>query len=183
MFIHPQYDFLAANVDGIIQPNEKHSGCGILEIKTTLRSRISFLSGWSDVPVEYQHQIMHYLGVTGFEYAYLQVYHRDDCTYSKPLLILPDRDQIEQTNQRLAEWWTTYIKGDTPPPLTSQDDLKLKYPTAEDGKTVQATDDIIRKFHALKQVRERIGQMEDLKESFEMDIKGFMGDGERPELL
>lgn len=178
MFVHRNYDFLAANVDGIIQPNDKHGSHGILEIKCTLRARIPVLANWEEVPAEYQYQIMHYLSVTGFNYAYLQIYYRDECTYSKPLLVLPDRSMIARTNRLLADWHQKHIEADRPPPLTCEEDLKLKYPTSGDEAAVQATDNIVRKYHGLKQVRERISQLEELQESMELDIKSFMGEAE-----
>lgn len=180
MFIHPdpELGMLSANVDGIIEANDKHEGRGILEIKCTLRSRIPVLAEWDDVPVDYQYQIMHYLSVTGLEYAYLQVYYRDECTYSKPLFILRDDSMIGKMNQKLSSWWIKYVEGDTAPPMESSEDLKIAYPDSEPESTKQATDSIRQSYQALKSVRERIAQLKDLKSSYENDLKEFMGEAE-----
>lgn len=180
MFIHPdpELGMLSANVDGIIEPNNKHSSHGILEIKCSLRSVIPILAEWDDVPVQYRYQIMHYLSVTGLKYAYLQVYYRDECTYSKPLLILRDDSMIAEMNQKLATWWCKYVEGDMAPPMESSEDLKIAYPDSEPGSSKQATNSIRQSYKALKSVRERIAQLKHLKSSYEQDLKEFMSDAE-----
>lgn len=180
MFIHPDSELgmLSANVDGIIEPNEKHEGRGILEIKCSLRSVLPYLGDIDDVPIQYVRQIFHYLSVTGLRYAYLQVYYRDECTYSKPLLILRDDSMIAEMNQKLAGWWCKYVEGDIAPPMESLEDLKIAYPDSEPDSSKQASNSILQSYKALKSVRERIAQLKELKSSYEQDLKEFMGDAE-----
>jgi len=180
MFIHPdpELGMLSANVDGIIEANEKHEGRGILEIKCSLRSVMPYLGDIDDVPIQYARQIFHYLSVTGLQYAYLQVYYRDECTYSKPLLILRNDSMIAEMNQKLSSWWVKHVEGDVAPPMESSEDLKIAYPDSEPDSSKQATDSIRQSYKALKSVRERISQLKDLKSSYERDLKEFMGDNE-----
>jgi|GEM_PF-1770454 len=180
MFIHPdpELGMLSANVDGIIEPNKKHEGRGILEIKCTLSSRIPVLAEWDDVPTEYQFQVMHYLNVLNLDYCYLQLFFRDTATYPPALLILRDESMIAEMNQKLSSFWTNHIEGDQPPPMSSNDDLKIAYPDSEPDSSKQATDRILQSYKALKSVRQRIAQLKELKSSYEQNLKEFMGDKE-----
>ena len=176
MRVHPEYPMLSANIDGTVYSDEL--GHGILEIKTTTTMNYRIDGDPENVPISYRLQIQHYLGITGFAYGVLVVYYRDTCTYSAPLVVRADQGLIAGNNQRLADWHIRHIEGDSPPPLSCTDDLKLKYPNPEDGTTIQATDHIIRRYLGLKQVKERLGQLEQLKRSIEIDIKDFMGEAE-----
>jgi putative phage-type endonuclease len=64
------HDFMVANLDGeVIDPS--FSGRGVLEIKTTKEHR---KKDWENgCPVYYMAQVQWYLGVTGYEYAYIAV--------------------------------------------------------------------------------------------------------------
>lgn len=63
--------FMSAHVDGLIE--EIETGCkGILEIKTAVINNKDVLSDWTDkVPDTYYCQILHYMAVTGAEFAVL----------------------------------------------------------------------------------------------------------------
>lgn len=178
MRIHPNpdYSMLSANVDGVIL--SKELGRGILELKTTTTNYFRVDGDIENVPLGYRLQIQHYLGITRYDFAYLLVYYRDTCTYSKPLLIEPNHELIDSNNQQLAKWWKQYVEQDQPPPLSNEDDLKLRYPTSEEGSSIEASEKILLKHASLKQVRQRIKDLEELKGSLELDIKEFMGDKE-----
>lgn len=65
---HDEFDWMLANLDGeVIDPF--FDGRGVLEIKTTNERN---KKQWDDgCPVHYLCQVMHYLAVTGYEYAYI----------------------------------------------------------------------------------------------------------------
>ena len=69
---HPQYEFLHASLDGRLI--EKATGRrGILEIKTTNILQSMQNEKWNDsVPQNYFCQVLHYLNVTGFDFAILK---------------------------------------------------------------------------------------------------------------
>ncbi len=64
MLKHPKYDFMLANVDGIVNDNEGKK-C-IFEAKTASAYK---LDQWKDdeIPETYMLQIQHYMAVTGYE--------------------------------------------------------------------------------------------------------------------
>lgn len=65
---HDEHDWMIANLDGeVIDP--AFSGRGVLEIKTTKEHR---KKDWENgCPIYYMAQVQWYLGVTGYEYAYI----------------------------------------------------------------------------------------------------------------
>lgn len=69
---HPKYEFLHASLDGRLI--EKATGRrGILEIKTTNILQSMQKEKWDNVvPQNYFCQVMHYLNVTGFDFAILK---------------------------------------------------------------------------------------------------------------
>lgn len=65
---HDQHEFMIANVDGFVI-DDTRNGIGVLEIKTTdSRNRKDWEVGPPDY---YMCQVQHYLGVTGYNYAYV----------------------------------------------------------------------------------------------------------------
>ena len=70
MYVHPEYDFIRANLDGEIKFEGK---TGILEIKTTtINKKEKFYDNWlNSIPESYKYQILHYFLVTGYEFAVL----------------------------------------------------------------------------------------------------------------
>lgn len=70
MLKHPKYDFMLANVDGIVNDNEGKK-C-IFEAKTASAYK---LDKWKDdeIPEEYMLQIQHYMSVLDYERTYIAV--------------------------------------------------------------------------------------------------------------
>ena len=72
MLWHPQHDFLFASLDGELIDKETRRR-GILEIKTTNILQSMQKEKWNDqVPDNYYLQVLHYLLVTGWDFAVLK---------------------------------------------------------------------------------------------------------------
>lgn len=68
---HDEHEFMIANVDGECIDPDYNGEKGILEIKTTdARNKAQWEEGCPDY---YMCQVQHYLGVTGYQYAYICV--------------------------------------------------------------------------------------------------------------
>lgn len=135
---HPDHPWMLANIDrGII---DTVNGNGVLEVKTGSAYRAGEWDG-DQVPDHYMLQVMHYLAVTGLQYAYLAVLlggqnylerrvDRDDA-------LIADLIAIEQDFWRLVE-------TRTPPPLdgtpASSAFLKRKYPEGN-GESIDLPDE------------------------------------------
>ena len=117
-----KYDFMVANLDGVIE--HKELGTGVLEIKTaTCHSWKMFQETWKDdVPIGYWLQIQHYMLVTGWKYAILYADIRLEFTEDKKHEIRTykfERNEEAIKQIILAEIeFNSYLINDIEPPLT-----------------------------------------------------------------
>lgn len=172
----PDYPFLSANIDRLIVSNDEHSGPGVLELKTTTSHAVR---NWDEeFPREWLYQIQHYLMITGFEYAYLQIYERNSCIYHDPVFIERDEYLIQRNRQKLIEFWHNHILEDQPPDFQNSEDLKIAYPQEDQDKVIEASDEIFNRWLTLKQVRQRKKELQELETSLKNELKEEMGDAE-----
>lgn len=125
MYVHPEYDFIRANLDGEIKFEGK---TGILEIKTTtINKKEKFYDNWlNSIPESYKYQILHYFLVTGYEFAVLVADIRLKCFENLTPFDLEKRmmtktinredwkDEINDLLKKEIEFWEC-VKNDTPP--------------------------------------------------------------------
>lgn len=176
MFIHPEYPMLSGNVDGLIH-DEGNLGLGVLEIKCTSTHRSSPHELAQNIPIEWYTQLMHYMGIFGVQYGYLQVYYRDICEFAEPVFVERDDELIRANNRRLSKWWKTFVEGKTPPPPSTTEDLLIKHPDSQESQ-IEASTHIRQRYNMLLSVRERIDGLKELKDSIEFDLKQYCGDHE-----
>ena len=98
MFTNPKYPFAHASLDGWLN---KDGEMGILEIKTALVNTRLQAEMWRDqIPDYYYCQVLHYLMVTGFDFAILkaQLKHQigDELPYLQTRHYYIDRADVEQ---------------------------------------------------------------------------------------
>lgn len=79
---------------------------------------------------------------------------------------------------RLTKFWTDYIQGDREPPVTTIDDVQLKFPRAVAGKAVEADDKIMQYITDLKSIKPQIERLTRQKKELEDGIKTFMADAD-----
>lgn len=127
MYLHSEYDFIRANLDGEIIYQDKK---GILEIKTTTINKWNkYIEEWqNNIPESYLYQILHYFLVTGYEYAVLVAEIKFECfknENSTPFdldkrlqTIVVNRadweDEIQELLNKEIEFWEC-VKNDTEP--------------------------------------------------------------------
>lgn len=126
LYIHKDFDFIRANLDGeIVLKNNK---VGILEIKTsTIHSYAQFIENWKDnIPKSYLYQVLHYFLVTGYEFAVLVADLRfkyretDEFDLNKEIrtyTIYRDyfKKEIQELKEKEIEFWS-YVMNDVEPP-------------------------------------------------------------------
>ncbi|MFV0627010.1 MAG: lambda-exonuclease family protein [Alphaproteobacteria bacterium] len=121
---HPRFDFLSASLDGEL--TEKSTGRkGILEIKTTNILQSMQLEKWNDrIPQNYYCQILHYLGVTGYDFAILKAQLKS--IYDGQIRITQRhyffkreniQDDIEFLQKEEIKFWQQYVAKDIKPNL------------------------------------------------------------------
>ena len=120
---HLKYPFLFASLDG--QLIDKQTGeKGILEIKTARISNSAQKENWIDrIPEHYFCQVLHYLNVTGYSFAYLfaELNFADKYQTLETYSITRTDPGIEESIKRLEkkeiEFWKNYVEEDIRPPL------------------------------------------------------------------
>lgn len=151
--IHPKYDFIRANVDGIADDR-------ILEIKTS-RSDIGWGEEGSDeIPDEYACQVQHYMMVTGFVMADVAVLigGSDFRLYEVPA----DKELQEIMMERENEFWQMVINR-TPPDPETISDLILKFGGSSKQAIVQADELAIQAVMRLKEIKAIAKEEDELK--------------------
>lgn len=172
---HKEHSFLRANIDRMVLASGAEP-TAVLELKTTTSQRLKSLDG--DIPKEWFLQVQHYLGITGFEKAYLQIYERDTCVFHEPILIDRANDLIIKNVNTLISWWEKHmIKGNRPEPINGRDCLIL-YPDSSDGTNKEATPGDYALYNELLQIRERKEDIENMEEYLKTKLKERIGESE-----
>lgn len=114
LFLNDRYPFAHASLDGWL--TERETGRkGILEIKTTNILQSMQKENWKDrIPDNYYIQVLHYLMVTGFEFAVLKAqlkYEFNNDIYSQIRHYRTERADVEEDIRYLEEaerkFWKT----------------------------------------------------------------------------
>ena len=121
MLYHPEYPFISANLDGIIDAGDgaeingnRIEGLGGLEIKST-KSGYGF--GSDEIPDGYYCQIQHYLAVTGLNWFILAAYflEKEEMSY---YVIPRDETFIAKLIEAETKFWkNNVLTGEWPPAL------------------------------------------------------------------
>lgn len=119
--IHPDVTLVSvgrpwahANLDGLIRDPDR--GWGVLEVKTAQRDK-----GWYDedgnetIPLHYQAQVIHYMTVTGYDYAMFAVLIRGSRYVER--VFVPDDEDRQRVIDAVDEFWNDYVLADVPPTL------------------------------------------------------------------
>ncbi len=172
---HKEHSFLRANIDRMVLASEAEP-TAVLELKTTTSQRLKSLDG--DIAKEWFLQVQHYLGITGYEKAYLQIYERDTCTFHEPMLIDRADDLIIENMSKLIKWWNVHmIGGKRPEPINGEDCLIL-YPDSSYGTNKEATPGDYALYNELLQIRERKEDVENMEEYLKTKLKERIGESE-----
>lgn len=134
---HPLYPFLLANIDRLVIDGERF---GILECKTASAYKLSEWEG-GKVPEHYYLQVQHYLGVTGYPFAYIAcLVGGNTFRYSS---IERDEDMIDFITEKATDFWYNHIEPQIPPEVTyhDADNLSALYPASLDGKVIVLPDE------------------------------------------
>lgn len=171
---HPEYPFMLANLDRVVQ--HPTDGSGILEVKTAGLHSAQF---WIDgVPDSYQCQVLHQLAVTGKEWCDVAVLigGQDFRVYR----VVRDDDKIADLIQREAKFWQCVI-DDVPPPVDGSESsgraLASMYPS-DRGDVLDCSDDadmnkLFSDYWAYRQQREGAGVQEELLKQQLQEHLGF----------
>lgn len=125
-----QFSFLRANLDGALI-NKQTGQKGVLEIKSTTIQNASMFKKWrkDDLPITYYFQVLHYLYVTGFDFAI--VYAILDIPWAnkqETRIVEMYKEDLEADIEYLIKtelWFWDKVKTKTPPPFLEKRNKNL----------------------------------------------------------
>jgi len=155
---HGKYPYMLASLDGFTDDKR------IVEIKTARHGKGWGQPGTNEIPDYYALQCQHYMVVTGYEVTDVPVTIGGG---SPELYEVPaDRDVQEMIVEAAAEFWRRVENGDPPEP-TSYADVVSRYGASRGAGAVYADEADIANVASLRDVRQRIAELE----AFEDDLK------------
>lgn len=180
MMFHPQFQFMFADVDGIVT-DERGEKC-IFEAKTVSQYREE---EWRDgkIPVEYMMQVQHYLAVCGMQKAYIAaliggnhfIYHT----------ILRDEGMIAELVHAEKQFWDYNVKCDIRPEIddssATKDFLDKKYRDSvkDSVKLDRSLEAVLKQY---QEVESQLKDMEQKKTGLSNQLKAALGEHEEGRL-
>lgn len=170
--VDKQHDFLRVSPDRTYWLGGKHSNDnkGIVECKTTQMDIDE-----EELPKHWFCQLMYQLGVMGYRQGSLAWLTRGRKFGYRDIDF--DADFYAYMVERLTKFWVDYIHGDQEPPITTIEDVQLKFPRSM-GKAVEADEDIMQDIINLKSIKPQIEELTRQKKELEDKIKTYMADAD-----
>src|SRR5690606_14440419 len=171
---HPKYDFIIANID-----REVVGENALLECKT---ASAYYAKEWEndEVPAPYLVQVQHYMGVTGYEKAYIAVLIGGQKFVWKE--IERDDELINMIFEAEIDFWNNHVLANVPPALdgssAAEECLKERYKETDPNKIVNLAFDYKEKLTRYLELKENIKQLETMKKQIENELKNELKDAE-----
>lgn len=166
MLVHPEYDFMLANLDRVVVGER-----AVLECKTASEYVKDDWEG-EEIPASYLCQVHHYLAVTGFEKAYIAVLVGGNKFIWKE--IERDEEFIQILIDREKDFWENHVLKDKAPPIDGSDAtnelIKKMYPQ-DDGTAIMLTKDDDVLLDAIDSISSEIKALEQQKKEYENKLK------------
>lgn len=146
---------------------------GVLEIKTVGYRRAS---DWEDgVPAYYLTQVLHYLSVTGWTYAYVAALIGGQQYVEYELKAEDYAEDIEYIDGVVDDFWQSYVLKDVEPAAAADDGggLAMLHPDGEGELLAPEAQEAVEKY---EQAKERERDIKDYKDALAAEIKQLMGD-------
>ena len=176
MLQHSKYDFMLANLDGVVIDPE----CGecIFEAKT---ASIFKSDQWDDdnIPQEYMLQIQHYMAVTGYNKTYIAVLIGGNQFKYK---VVERDDELINMLIKLEEDFWEHVVTNTPPPMdgseASKELLNKLYPLSNAKTQIILPDESINLINQYELSKDKEKEACEMKEEAVNKLKIMLGDFE-----
>lgn len=174
MLQHPKYDFITANIDRKVVGED-----ALLECKT---ASAYLAKDWEseEVPAPYLVQVQHYLGVTGYEKAYIAVLIGGQRFMWKE--IERDEELIQMIFDEEVRFWKHHVEKEIPPPLdgssAAEKFLKERYEKSDPEKTVDLSFEFKEKLDNYLELKNQIKQLQEIVKQTENEIKNELKEAE-----
>ena len=168
ILVHPEHKFMLANLDREIVGEP-----GILEIKTAARADDWGESGSDEVPESYLAQVMHYMAVTGAQFADIAVLiaGRKFQTYT----IQRDEQLIEHMIDVERDFWENNVYRLVPPDAKTMADLNNRW-RVDSGAALVASVELHQKIKFLQALRDKEKEIQEERKELEFMIKEEMAE-------
>lgn len=174
ILVHPQYDFLLANVDRMVDGENAGLECKTMNPRSPAAAQLEDGS----VPEQYYCQCQHYMMVTGCERWYLAILVLGTGFYWFD--IPRHEDDISALQAAEVAFWRGYVETGVMPAPDGSDacthTLKGMYPTATPGTEIALTDSL--PLDTLAQIKAQIKMLEEAKAKIENTVLLAMEDAE-----
>ena len=173
---HPQYPFMLANIDGIVNTNE---GNFIFEAKTASAYLIDEWNIENYVPYQYMLQIQHYMAVTDMQGAYIAALIGGNhfCYH----FIKRDAELINMIITLERQFWG-YVENNTPPPIDGSEAAKnyinSLFPDVKTTESIVLNDSCLKYVDDFEKYQEQENHYRELKEQSSNELKILIGDNE-----
>lgn len=171
---------LLGNLDRlVVMPGEKvASHQKEIRTDTLLECKTSSREWDGDVPIYYQTQVQHYMGLCpAIKFADVAVLFLGRKHFE---VYRVERDQavINHIQKYLREWWERHVVKDEMPKPTSEADCKLLWTRSNPGKSVESTAEIKATVERLRELKAAEKQLKAEIHAAQSDICAAMGEAE-----
>ncbi len=174
MLQHPEHPFITANIDRKVVGES-----AVLECKT---ASAYLAKDWEDekVPAGYLTQVQHYLGVTGYEKAYIAVLIGGQRFEWKE--IERDDELIQMIFDAEVHFWDHHVLKEIPPALdgssAAEKFLKERYEKTDPNKIIDLSFSYKEKLDNYLELKQSIKQLQELAKQTENELKHELKDAE-----
>ncbi len=171
---------LIGNFDRLVVPDGGKVASHMGEVRTdTLLECKTSGREWEDgVPLHYQVQVQHYMGLVPClahaDVACLFLGRKHFETFR----VERDDAVIRTMRERLAAWWAEYVEGDKMPPPTNEADCRLLWARSNPGKSVEATAEIAARLEAYRTFKDEERRAKEDALAAMSDVCAYLGDAE-----
>ena len=162
-----------ANIDRWVTDGK--GNVGILEVKTVGMRRAA---DWdSGVPLYYLTQVMHYMSVTGYQYAWVAVLIGGQ--EFREYYIERDEQDIQAIDDAVDTFWRDFVETDTAPALIGNDpeaNALLSQHSDPSTEVIAMLDEDVSMLDELQEIKDQMDDLKRRKTLIENQIKDLIGD-------
>lgn len=162
-----------ANIDRWVTDGK--GNVGILEVKTVGMRRAA---DWdSGVPLYYLTQVMHYMSVTGYQYAWVAVLIGGQ--EFREYYIERDEQDIQAIDDAVDTFWRDFVETDTAPALIGNDpeaNALLSQHSDPSTEFIAMLDEDVSMLDELQEIKDQMDDLKRRKTLIENQIKDLIGD-------
>lgn len=173
-YFHPTHKFLTAEIDFELCLDGEVINADAKSVNWSARKKWGE-EGSSEIPVEYAAQFMHGLDVTPGQrrrclVAALRSFDDVEIYWTER-----DDETIEGIRAKLVDFWENHVVTRVPPDPEKFSDISALF-QRDNGRSVEATDEIVEKVAALREIATLRKALKDEEEALKFDIGLFMGE-------